>query len=634
MGVAYLRRNRPASRRGARWPASGVSRAAGDRSSPRPPHEVPKERRRLSEHDPRSRIIVPPPRATRIVHEVGSASEVAPDQPRGSDALVVFTLSEPTQDWDGLVLALADGEGARPGAGVASAAATEALEDGLTERVGTLEPGSPAWQERAAEALSSAFGRADARLRALARDPDHPDGAGVSLTAAMLLGNWLGVAHRGTNRVYRLSGTELEQLTDDPAGERESALGVGAQRDPAIRFCPVREGDVVAVCSDGVHRAIDGPELARLLSARRPVADLAATVTALAQERGVPSAASVCVARVGKLPPTALPEPGWHAREVGVGDPERRLPRYRVTGRSRWRSPMVTIPLVAVLTLAVAWAGLRLWREQRQGATFAGRATADSIRQERSGGLGGGFPPVVPAMDSLASVPEVPPELAAREIVPGDSLEAIERQIAELRERRQRDSLLGTQRRRDDKRLLDSLAAAEALAELQLRERLARDSIARVAEERQAELERLRRLQQAEEARLTAEAEARAAAASKQEAERVRAAREAAGRQAFADWLGDVGEAVNAGNAAAPVLAAGPATFAKFVGESRPRLSDARLGQVNVDDSAGQATASWVLRWRGEFGTNTQRRMTAAATIERSGETWRVGKWRILEGAP
>ncbi|MCU0621730.1 MAG: SpoIIE family protein phosphatase [Gemmatimonadales bacterium] len=577
---------------------------------------------------------MPPPRATRIVHEVGSATDVSPDRPRSEDALVVFTLSEPTQDWDGLVLALADGDGAAQGAALASAAATEALEDGLTQRVGELELGSPAWQERAAEALAGAFGRADARLRSLARDPDHPDGDGVSLTAAMLLGNWLGVAHRGHNRVYRLSGSELEQLTEDPEAGRVAALGVGAQRDPAIRFSPVQEGDVIAVCSDGVHRVVEGPELARLLSARKPVADLAAAVTALAQERGMPGSASVAVARVGKLPPRALPEPGWQPREVPVGDDARRLPRYKVTGRSRWRSPAVTVPLAVALALAVAVAGWRLWRTQRELDTFGARPAADSIRRDGSGAIGGGFPPVVTVMDSLAPAPAVPPELAAREIVPGDSLESIERQIRELRARRERDSAMLTERRRGDKRLLDSLAAAEALAELQLRERLARDSIARVAEERQAELDRLRKLQAAEEARLKAEAEARAAAAMKAEDARARTAREAAGREALQGWLDDVGTAVNAGNASAPALASGPAAFAKFVGESKPKLADARLLQVNVNDSTGEATAEWMLRWRGEFGTNTQRRMKAVASVTRDGDTWRAGRWRIVEGAP
>jgi hypothetical protein len=108
----------------------------------------------------------------------------------------------------------------------------------------------------------------------------------------------------------------------------------------------------------------------------------------------------------------------------------------------------------------------------------------------------------------------------------------------------------------------------------------------------------------------------------------------AAGRAAVTGWMNSVVSNVNAGNIGAPVLRAGPPEFAAFVDKNQPKLSDARVVTSNVTEQSAEATAEWTARWRTSFGASTSRRMTATATLVPDGETWRLRRWSIIEGAP
>ena len=55
---------------------------------------------------------------------------------------------------------------------------------------------------------------------------------------------------------------------------------------------------------------------------------------------------------------------------------------------------------------------------------------------------------------------------------------------------------------------------------------------------------------------------------------------------------------------------------------------------MDVNETAGSATAEWTARWRGEFGTTASRRMRVTVEAVREGDVWRITGWRFLEGAP
>jgi protein phosphatase len=597
-----------------------------------------------------------------VEHEVASATGAGLAHERNEDAVSIFTLGVPSEDWNGVVLAVADGQGWAGRGDLASAVAVEALEDGLTGWVDHLEFTSHAWQEPVAQALASAFDQANAKVRALLQGPEPAQG--VALTAAALLGDWLCVAHAGDSRVYRLSKLELEQLTADhgrvrlgltrgaerqrtPAPSRAAdravrALGLAAHVTPAIRFFRVQSGDVVLVCSNGLSGHVDGEDLAGLMGVRRPIAEVASGLVAAAAERGGDDDMSACLARVGRLPATPLPEPVGRVDAAQVAEAVA-LPRYATRASSGWGARRVGALLGTLVLVAGLAGGVWLWRSTRSSGMQV--VLADTVGLQPGGGDVPAMEPI-PApgpvaplrADSLRadSTPPVAgpptPEPPPGEIVPGDSLEIIQRQILELRERRRRDSVAAEKQARDAQRLRDSLVAAQ---ETETAEQRVRDSLTMVA--RRAEEARQRREAQAlaeQQERERREAEVLAARDAAERAARASEERVTAGRAAVTGWMNSVVSNVNAGNVGAPVLRAGPPEFAAFVDKNQPKLSDARLVTSNVTDQSADATAEWTAKWRTSFGAATSRRMKATATLVPDGDIWRLRSWLITEGAP
>jgi uncharacterized protein (DUF1501 family) len=139
------------------------------------------------------------------------------------------------------------------------------------------------------------------------------------------------------------------------------------------------------------------------------------------------------------------------------------------------------------------------------------------------------------------------------------------------------------------------------------------------------------------EAQSRVETQARAAAQaeeSRRQQDQLKETHLASGRAALDGWLTRLVAAVSAGEARSAVLTAGPSSFAEFVAKNGPRISDATMTSVEVDDASGEARAEWVLKWKSNFGTSTSKRVKASATMVREGETWRLLGWKILEGAP
>jgi serine/threonine protein phosphatase PrpC len=599
-----------------------------------------------------------------VEHEVASATGAGGTQERNDDAVGIFTLGVPSEDWNGVVLAVADGKGWAGRGDVASAVAVEALEDGLTGWVEDLEFTSHAWQEPVAQAFASAFDQANAKVRGLLDGADA--GQGVALTAAAVLGNWLCVAHAGDSRVYRLSKSELEQMTADHgrlrlgrsrAAERSRtpapgplddrpvrALGLAAHVMPAIRFFRLRPGDVVLVCSNGLCRHLDGEDLAQLLGARRPVEEIAKSLVATAAERGGDDDMSACLARVGRLPSKPLPDPIGRVDVEQVAEAAT-LPRYRARASvSRGAGRFAALLGALVLVGGVA-GGFWFWWSTRVPAPVA---LADTVRLQQSGSEAPVTPPPSPVDAAPAdtvrirdSVPPPPISVPVRdtvvqprlgEIVPGDSLEIIQRQIIDLRERRRKDSLALEQKQRDDQRVQDSLVRAQATEAAEQRRRDSLTMVARREEEARKRREAAALAEETE--RNRREAELRTQGEAAERAERAREDRLAAGRAAVTGWLNSLVSNVNAGNVGAPVLRAGPPDFPAFVDKSDPKLSDARLVSSNVTEQSAEATAEWTAKWRTEFGSSRSRRMRATATLVPDGEMWRLRSWRITEGAP
>jgi protein phosphatase len=170
----------------------------------------------------------------------------------------------------GRAFVVADGMGGRPG-GAGAAAVTVA---GLLDELSGPQDGID-WSE--------AVARVNAVVIAHAADHGHRR-VGAAAAAVRFAGGRLTVLHLGDVRAYRLRGEQIELLTSDHTlgeeleraglrpGQQASDLEALSARDLAglttffgdpgsserftVRSLSVRDGDRIALCTDGVHRHV------------------------------------------------------------------------------------------------------------------------------------------------------------------------------------------------------------------------------------------------------------------------------------------------------------------------------------------------------------------------------------------
>ena len=183
------------------------------------------------------------------------------------------------------LVAVADGMGGQEGGEIASHTALEALRSGivrsLNEQDADMRAAAPdpdaTWQDPngyAMLAVYSAVEFANTRVYAENVGNDRIGGGGMGTT---LTGFWrrqdagpLIVFHVGDSRLYRLRAGELSILTRDQtlyqqaleAGELDSlparnlllqAIGPLDTVSPDVAVCECKPGDLLLLCSDGLH---------------------------------------------------------------------------------------------------------------------------------------------------------------------------------------------------------------------------------------------------------------------------------------------------------------------------------------------------------------------------------------------
>ena len=216
---------------------------------------------------------------------------------------------------DGIVCAVAPGV-----AGGAGGPAASALALGVIGREMERSPGGWTVAKRLRRAVQ------EANLEIYNKAITVPDlrGMATTLTASALVGGTLVAAHVGDCRLFLLRDRKLTQLTKDHTWVCEQvqhgALSAeDARVHPRRHFLTrclgrelivgidlltlsVRADDVLLQCSEGVHAALDEPEVAELLIAHPPEAACRALVRRAREERGEDSV-SVQVAAVAGFSP-------------------------------------------------------------------------------------------------------------------------------------------------------------------------------------------------------------------------------------------------------------------------------------------------------------------------------------------
>ncbi|RJQ53269.1 MAG: Stp1/IreP family PP2C-type Ser/Thr phosphatase [Actinobacteria bacterium] len=179
---------------------------------------------------------------------------------------------------DGTLFAVADGMGGHRGGEVASSIAIKLLE----QNVAASPPGSDLQQ-----VLKEAVLHAHQEIYRQAYESGLT-GMGTTLTAAVVDGDKLVVAHIGDSRAYLYRNGRLMQLTHDDSLVAEmvregqltkeqaavhpsrhmltQALGTGDSVSVSVMTHQLREGDVVLLCTDGLTAMLSDSQIERAMA--------------------------------------------------------------------------------------------------------------------------------------------------------------------------------------------------------------------------------------------------------------------------------------------------------------------------------------------------------------------------------
>jgi protein phosphatase len=118
--------------------------------------------------------------------------------------------------------------------------------------------------------LAAAVRRSNALIYDLAQEDPRRQGMGTTMVGAWISDDIASVAHVGDSRAYLWRGNCLEPLTQDHALAAHHhillrALGREPEVDVELSEVPLRKGDYLLLCSDGLTRMVADDAVARAI---------------------------------------------------------------------------------------------------------------------------------------------------------------------------------------------------------------------------------------------------------------------------------------------------------------------------------------------------------------------------------
>jgi serine/threonine protein phosphatase PrpC len=203
--------------------------------------------------------------------------------------------------------------------GMGGAAAGEVASRTVIERV-TRAFGDPAGGRVAgARRLVEAVEDANRAIYEMASQDPEQAGMGSTFAGVLVLHHAAVIAHVGDSRIYRLRDRRLELLTQDHSLVNQylqagvlsldrigafpgrnvitRAVGPCEEVDVETRKIAIEAGDVLLLCSDGLHGELEDAEIGAILRASRDPRDAAARLVERANEAGGSDNVTVVVVR-------------------------------------------------------------------------------------------------------------------------------------------------------------------------------------------------------------------------------------------------------------------------------------------------------------------------------------------------
>ena len=261
-----------------------------------------------SMNDENTRAMPPVPTQNGLHPVVGARTDVGRSRKRNEDSIGVEPASSARAHAEGWLGIVADGLGGRPAGDVASHVAVE------TTTAAFYEDRSATVDLR----LKGAVERANQAIFEEASQPGPHAGMSSTITAAVIRGDQIVFAQVGDTRGYLVRDGEIRRVTKDHSviaeaqragllSEEEArhhpqrnlvtrVLGSHAKVEVDLVQELLRTGDVIVLCSDGLHGVVEDKEIAAAVDDEPQAA--ADALVALANERGGPDNISVVVARM------------------------------------------------------------------------------------------------------------------------------------------------------------------------------------------------------------------------------------------------------------------------------------------------------------------------------------------------
>ena len=235
--------------------------------------------------------------------EASGISDSGPVRPNNEDCFLT--------DDELSLFVVADGMGGHAAGEVASRLAVEAIENFIRR---SQDPGDFSWPcgidptlSFTGNRLRTAIYLANRRVFRVAEGHDDYTGMGTTVVCALMNGDNLTIGHVGDSRLYLMSNGSLTAQTrddtwaatvlggsEDPRRVADhpmrnvltNVLGAREHTDIHLSERQLKDGEMLLLCSDGVHNVLDDARLYALLSQGGPTDAIARSVIDAAIERG------------------------------------------------------------------------------------------------------------------------------------------------------------------------------------------------------------------------------------------------------------------------------------------------------------------------------------------------------------
>jgi serine/threonine protein phosphatase PrpC len=228
----------------------------------------------------------------------------------------VYVPREPQLSGKGIAIALADGISS-------SDVSQEAAQAAVTAFLDDYYCTSDAWSVKTSgeHVLTATNSWLHSQTQQSQHRYDRERGYVCTFSGLVIKSRTAHLFHVGDARIYRLRGSELEQLTEDHRVRVSSvqsylarAMGMDRKVDIDYQAIPVEEGELLLLATDGVYEFIDGAAIAAAIEHCDGDLDQAArAIVEAALQRGSTDNLTIQIVRIDQLP---TPESNEMVRQI------------------------------------------------------------------------------------------------------------------------------------------------------------------------------------------------------------------------------------------------------------------------------------------------------------------------------